>query len=49
VDFGTTAWTTADSPNPRTSAQVISHVIDPVMDSACTMAWIVGHLPYQGA
>src|SRR5712691_282202 len=40
VDFLTTAWITADNPNPRISAQVISHVIDPVMDSACTMARI---------
>jgi ABC-2 type transport system ATP-binding protein len=40
VDFGTTAWTTADSPNPRISAQVISHVIDPAMDSACEMACV---------
>ena len=38
VGFLTTAWTTADSPNPRISAQVIAHVIDAVMDSACTMA-----------
>ena len=29
VDFLTTAWTTADNPNPRISAQVICHVIDP--------------------
>ena len=28
VDFGATACTTADRPNPRISAQVISHVID---------------------
>ena len=34
VDLRTTAWTTADSANPRISAQVISQVIDPVMDSA---------------
>ncbi len=38
VDFLTTAWMTADSPNPRISAQVICQVIDPVMDSACTIA-----------
>jgi hypothetical protein len=38
VDFLTTAWTTADSPNPRISAQVIAHVIDAVMESACAMA-----------
>jgi hypothetical protein len=38
VDFLTTAWMTADSPNPRISAQVIAHVIDTVMDSAWTMA-----------
>ena len=38
VDFLTTAWTTADSANPRISAQVITQVIDQVMDSACTMA-----------
>ena len=40
VDFLTSAWIIADSPNPRISAQVISHVIDPVMDSACRTAWI---------
>ncbi len=40
VDFLTRAWIIADSPNPRISAQVISHVIDPVMDSACTIARI---------
>ena len=39
VDFLTSAWTIADSPNPRISAQVISHVIDPVIASACKMAW----------
>ena len=40
VDFLTRAWIIADSANPRISAQVISHVIDPVMDSACRTAWI---------
>ena len=40
VDFGTRAWITADSANPRISAQVISQAIDPVMDSACAMARI---------
>src|ERR1700677_5328855 len=40
VDFLTRAWIIADSPNPRISAQVTSHVIDPVMDSACAIAWI---------
>ena len=40
VDFLTKAWITADSTNPRISAQVICHVIDAVMDSACKMAWI---------
>jgi hypothetical protein len=39
VDLRTSAWTTAESPNPRISAQVISHVIDPVTASACAMAW----------
>ena len=29
-----TAWITADSANPRISAQVIAQVIDPVMDRA---------------
>lgn len=38
VDLRTTACTIADSPNPRTSAQAISQVIAPVMDSACQMA-----------
>jgi hypothetical protein len=38
VDFLTRAWITADSPNPRISAQVISHAIDPAKDSACSMA-----------
>src|ERR1700731_4625827 len=40
VDFLTRAWIIADSPKPRISAQVTSHVIDPVMDRACRMAWI---------
>jgi hypothetical protein len=40
VDFLTSAWTIADSPNPRIKAQVISHVIDPVIDRACRMARI---------
>ena len=40
VDFLTRACTIADSPNPRISAQVTSHVIDPAMDSACSTAWI---------
>src|SRR6266567_8452248 len=40
VAFLITVWTTADNPKPRISAQVISHVIDPVMASACTTAWI---------
>jgi hypothetical protein len=40
VDFLTRAWIIADKPNPRISAQVISHVIDPVMDSACRIARI---------
>ena len=39
VDFLTSAWTIADSPNPRMSAQVIAHVIDPVMARACRTAW----------
>jgi len=34
VDLLTTAWITADSANPRISAQVIAQVIDPVMDRA---------------
>jgi len=38
VDRRTTAWMTADSANPRISAQVISQVIDPVMDRAWTIA-----------
>ena len=38
VAFLTTAWITADNANPRISAQVIAHVIDPVMVSACAMA-----------
>ena len=40
MDLRTTAWITADSANPRISAQVICHVIDPVIDSACRIAWI---------
>ena len=40
VDFLTRACTIADSVNPRISAQVICHVIDPVMDSACRTAWV---------
>src|SRR5579859_525752 len=40
VDFLTRACTIADSVNPRISAQVICHVIDPVMDSACSTAWV---------
>jgi hypothetical protein len=40
VAFLTTSWITADSANPRMSAQVIAHVIDAVIDSACRMAWI---------
>ena len=39
VDFLTSAWTIADSPNPRISAQVIAHVIEPVMARACATAW----------
>ena len=42
-------FTIADSPKPRISAQVISHVIDPVIDSACQMAWIVVTSLNQGA
>ena len=38
VDFLTSAWTIAESPNPRISAQVIAHVIDAVMARACTTA-----------
>ncbi len=38
VDLRTTACTIADSRNPRIRAQVISQVIDPVMDSACRTA-----------
>jgi len=34
------AWIIADSQNPRISAQVISHVIDAVIDSACRTARI---------
>ena len=38
MDRRITAWTTADSANPRISAQVISQVIDPVMDRAWMIA-----------
>ena len=45
VDRRTTAWTTADSANPRISAHVICHVIDPVMDRACRRACIMASCP----
>lgn len=41
VDLRTTAWTTADRANPRISAQVISQVMEPAIDSACSTAWII--------
>ena len=47
VDLRTTAWITADSANPRISAQVISQVIEPVMDSAWTTACMTIDLPLQ--
>ncbi len=47
VDRRTTAWITADSANPRISAQVISQVIDPVMDSAWSTACTPLDLPRQ--
>jgi len=34
VDLRTIAWTMEESRKPRISAQVISHVIEPVMDRA---------------
>lgn len=40
VEVRTTAWTTADSAKPRISAQVISQVMDPAMDSACRIGCI---------
>jgi hypothetical protein len=40
VDFRTTACTTADSANPRISAQRISHVIEPANANACPIASI---------
>ena len=40
MDLLTRAWTIADRMNPRISAHVIGHVIAPVMDSACSTAWI---------
>ena len=40
MDFLIRDWTIADRVNPRISAHVISHVIAPVMDSACRTAWI---------
>ena len=49
MDLRTTAWTTADSANPRISAQVISQVIDPVIDSAWTTACMPLDLPPQSA
>ena len=49
VDRRTTAWITAESANPRISAQVISQVIDPVMDSAWTTACMPLDLPRQPA
>ena len=38
VDRRTTAWMTADSANPRISAQAISQVIDPAIDRAWMIA-----------
>ena len=40
MDFRTTAWMTADNAKPRISAQAISQVIDPVIDSACKIACV---------
>ena len=40
VDLRTTAWTTADSANPRISAQVIAQVIDPATARASATACI---------
>src|SRR5205823_1107186 len=37
-DFDTTAWTTADKPNPRINAHSTSHVIDAERWSARTIA-----------
>src|ERR1700761_7656905 len=41
VDRRITACTTADSANPRISAQAISHVIDPAIDRA----WMIACMP----
>src|SRR2546421_5976534 len=46
VALRTTAWMTAESVNPRISAQVISQVIEPVIVNACLIAPIA--LPPPG-